>query len=405
MEAATLTVCDPAMKRWVLLVPFDDPWRPVRVDTQTLRDVDCVTTRMLAHEAPHYTMEGLNAWNVNTTRVMLVAFVQSLKTREFVQPKDVSLQEAMRFFEYEGIAIPGNDVHPVDNCANVLREPPMGIGMRKPVESTNAAIGSIVREVAQAIMQWPRLEHGMNEARQGNFVDFACSPTRAWISFVRRPVIRQASVGDATASLASRQPLWLTRTLTCFGFVHYRMTVEGAFKATARDEKTFAIFMRKGVEVESLRSFISCKYDIPLACSADSSCQHAQRFAAEMVDTYNRFAKDPVKPTPADVMFARGCITQAEKFVRNSPDCANIFGGQCATPAPGGRVSSSSKEAVGQTPERRALEKELSAHRIRVIAWEDNEPSGMIPPIAFPPAFRSDLAGDRISILLEAVDR
>lgn len=93
--------------KWVYGVCFDDPLNPVMIDTTLLTTYNCRMGKKIRYDAPDATVDGLPAWHVNIGRSMFVAFLKGLSMGEFIVPRDGTYDEAIKLFEYEGIAVPG----------------------------------------------------------------------------------------------------------------------------------------------------------------------------------------------------------------------------------------------------------------------------------------------------------
>ena len=180
-------------ERKVLLFGMDQPFQPVMVDTHVLRDWseghgrEPATWLRIQRDPPDATVEGYRAWHLqHMSRAMLVAFVQSLTTSQFILPEGVGYHEALTVLEYEGISVPYNDLPRTEPKLPPL---PTGLGFRPDeMKRSHDALQAIMDSVAHALLQWPRLAEGMRMAGHGRApegvgaAEFTCTSSRAWLA-------------------------------------------------------------------------------------------------------------------------------------------------------------------------------------------------------------------------------
>lgn len=375
----------------VLLLPFDDPFRPVRVSRSLLAQWDCYCAKMVAKQAADTMMHDVPAWHVqHMSRAMLVAFIKTLATSELVIPRDVSFDEIVRTFEYEGIALPGNCIDPSILSSVVDTKIPTLATQRQHSDSADR-IACHAACIANALLSWPRLAHGLDEAKEGNDVDFTCTASRCWLRFPTRPVVKACS-GDDVLALVRQRPRWFTSTLVGIGYLHHRLARQRSIDAKARDEKAFLTLLQRGIEIDPTGHFVSVYVDLPVSARVRAAPMPST--AVDVVRTAYKFADDIQKKVlgfgdigdstgtpPPDVTYARAVVQAARTLVRKAPDCARLFDSICAD-------SRTNRE----TPERKALERALKTHGIRVIEWHDSTPALDIRPLQFPPSFLSKVS-------------
>jgi len=389
--------------RWVHFVAFDAPFQPVLVDTHLLRDVGCRSWLLVKHEPPHLDTEGVPTWRITSmSRAMLVAFLKCLFHHEFIVPKDVSYHEAVRALESEGVGVPGNKVE-APTAAAALKAAPLGIGMRKRHEGAPDSVQRICTLIANAIEEWPRLDIGMNTLLEGSECGFTCNTSRCWVRFNERPKIDPSAWDiDPTYNLAMKKPYWLKATLTSIGYVHYRMVQERRFTADQRNEKTFSLLVREGVEKDSAYWFLSAKRDMQRYVRDENreAIRHADKFTHAVLRAVDAFGQvtpggKQLSTAPPDVKYYRACVSLAERTVRETPNLARLFNGECA-------------DDKGQTHERTALEKVLRARGIKVVMWKDSFDKFIrengVKPLVFPPSFMSQLHTGGVCALLDFYD-
>ena len=378
----------------VLLLPFDDPFRPVRASRSLLTQWDCYSAKMIAKQAPDTMIHDVPAWHVqHMSRAMLVVFIKTLATSELLLPRDVSFDEILRTFEYEGIALPGNCVDPSVVSSVVDTKFPTLVTQRS--FDSDDRIARHAKCIANALIWWPRLAHGLNEAKEGNEVDFTCTASRCWLRFPPRPIIKACS-GDEILALVKQRARWLVSTLVGIGYLHHRLARHKSLDAKARDEQSFLTLLHRGIETSAMGHFLSVYVDMPTEFRNRSDLFDAQH--RDVVRAAYKFADDVQKKVlgfghvgggtgnvPPDVTYARAVVQAAHALVRKAPDCARLFDSICAD-------ARTSRE----TPERKALERALKKHKIQVVEWHDSIPTGSnraeIRPLQFPPAFLSKVS-------------
>ena len=383
----------PTDERWVLLVPFDDPFRPVQADRTLLEHYECRMAAMLKHSVPDCELEGRPAYNVNMSRSLLVAFLKALTHGEFVYPRDVDAHEVVRTFEFEGIAMPGNGIA----TRGPAPEPPIPtLSQRHRHEGKTSPLAAQISQIVHAILEWPRLACGLEEAGKGNNPGFSCTGTRVWIAFAPRPVMPHLPDKDATFQLVRKRAHWLVTSLQSIGYVHWRMVRAGKLGMLARDEQSFVTLAREGVEIDPAYMFLSCRRDLPLEARSEQRemCQHSDAFARWVLSTVDAHGPDaPDKPMPTPVKYARVCIKLAIDMMQRSPNLPFLFGGACA--------GVGSPQPCTTTPERTALTKGLKAHGLKLLGWAEPHSAGNVTPLIFPPAYRSGAAQYGPYMLLE----
>jgi len=273
---------------------------------------------------------------------MLVAFLKSLTHHEFIVPSGTTYHEAMRTFEYEGIAVPCGDA--VQSTEFKLDTVPFGIGMACREEKAAVALTRVATLVSSAILEWPRLDIGLRAALRGTEAEFTCTHLRAWVRFADLQNLER-SAGDDLYHLAKKRHHWLQLTLKAIGLIHAKLCAKGILQVEARDERSFTTLARNGIDTDSARFFLSTKCDfshtsreIVRESGSRDIIRHAERFAASAMQTVAEYG--PARPSmppisiPIGVKYARACISLAERLVRQTPDCASLFSSRCAVPTP-----------------------------------------------------------------------
>lgn len=262
------------------------------------------------------------------------------------------------------------------------------------------SLARVAQLVSNAVFEWPRLDHALLAGVEGREVEVSCTSSRIWVRFSEQPK-RENTYGDEVHWLAKRRPYWLPATLNSIGYLHWRLIQRGKIDASSNvgsgDEQAFSQLTR-ALEQDSVHYFVSVKRDLARddRDQIREMVKHAERFASDVLTTVVSFGslKDPriEQPIPTHLKFARACISVAETLVGDTPNCARLFGSQCADDF---------YKKTG-TPERKVLEKVLKTRGCRVVMWKDAEElrERSIVPLVFPPSFKTHSA-DGPCVLLD----
>jgi len=395
--------------RHVLLIPTDDPFRPMLVDRTLLRMFDCRTGAMLEHQPPEQTIEGRPAWPTYMSRAMLGAFMRALQVGSFCQPRGVDEHEVTSTFEYEGIAIPGNSLDAATSPEMQLALP--GLGTNSKHDDRVERVERTMTQALHAIVTWPRLELGLQRASEGKGCGFACTRNRVWIGFTPVLASHGGAESDAVYCMAKRRPPWLRLQLEAFGLVHYYCGVAKRLDPEARDETAF-VKLARAIETDATSHFLACKRDWPQAMRHDATHQpageHSTAFALSVFNCVANHGADKGGELPVPVQYARACITVAERMLHELPDMGRMLSGSCVATTQGYKGKDKLPEP---TPERKAFERACKTHGIRVLEWRDCAPTGIgaygVKPLCFPPLFHRSTGSDhevRVCALLERED-
>ena len=367
--------CGADSQEYVMLSAFDDPERLVEVRLSLLKEADCRLAKLITHQAP-CTHRGVMFWRSSMTKAMLTTFVRSLLAGELIITKGATMAEALATFEYEGVVLQSNR-HP-------MTRPRAGIAFSKADGGTSDFVASLCAQVADALLQWPRLETVMDSVigRNDEEVNYSklmasnisATPTRVWIRFAGRPKTPDANGTDFALTLAQRPPRWLSEGVSALGAVHNAVSQTDTAFRTQRDEAAFKRLFR-AVEASPLGSFYGVSNDAVRSCASPESRQaikRGERFFAECRAMLLNSATD-AEPS-LSVQYSRAVFTLVENALHLSPDCSRIFGSSCV-------------DEGGQTPERNELKRALKARRIQVVRWSD-ERDPNVRPLVFPPSWR-----------------
>jgi len=378
--------------RCVYLCCYDDVERPLIADRSILESFDCRLHKQILHDAPDSTYKNYPCYNLTTmSRSMCIAFLSSLVHHEFILPRDVSYAEAVRVFEYEGIAVPHRATMTAASSTSTLEPVALGLGFCKAID-LSTCLKKTIDNIANSLLQWPRLQHGFTKAESGQcaHLNFTLQPSgRFWLRLSNKPDLKDYhahSIKDTIYSLAKLRPQWITSTLRGVGIVFARLCQKGIIDESARDEKSFLALMQQGVELDLCHHFLSVKADIPRDMRRENATSgwRAKRSADFVQQILNRVqaygAIDPNTTVPTDVKYCRAVVSMCEQLVRDSPNCAHIFSAACAT-----------EREKNITPERKALTTALGRVGFKILEWHKSDASDgrTIRPLVFPPSFFS----------------
>lgn len=364
-------------ENYVCISCFDEPDRLVEVDRSLLGSFDCRLSALVRNTAPSTDRQGREFFRAGSgmTRAMLLTMIKSLTLGELVICKGVTVGEALKVFEFEGIGVSG--------FKTPVQHPSMGLAFTKREERVSESVHAICERVADAIVSWPRLETTMDHViltpRQdagdlSSASSFTATATRAWVRFADRPKNEQEG-RDFALSLVTKNPRWLAEGLVSVGVFQHRISQYDPLFAKARDEASFKALW-KAVESDPLGTFCSVRTDV---CKSGvdpklkKELNKGERFYSEIRNIILQSADAP-DSTSTQLQYARAIITLVENLKVTAPNCSRIFSGACA-------------DESGCTPERTALKRALKARGVTVVRWtETRDPQ--IRPIVFPPSWR-----------------
>ena len=349
----------------IFLSCFDEPDRFVAVDGTLLESSGCRLWLAIKNSTPQVAENGTVFYSAGNgmTRGMLITMCKSLALGELILSKGVTLGEALTVFRYEGIHLTGG---PPDRVSL----PTAGVAFSKRDVKVNEALTELCNIIADAIVQWPRLETvlgmAMSDGGETSMM-FTATATRVWLRFVDKPK-SVTSDGDAILALATQYPRWLTDGLVALGMTLISMGTEDAFLINQRDEKSFNRLWRR-VEHDPLGHFFALKTDFCKTACDDKTKKRiakAERFAAEV--------RHGILHNSPNLAFYRAAVMAVDYGRNKSPVCSRVFNGACADDA-------------SATPERNALKKALKARGVSIIRWSDTRDPN-VKPLVFPPSWR-----------------
>jgi|TARA_B110000967_G_scaffold148744_1_gene152416 hypothetical protein len=380
---------------YVLFSCYDEPEKYVEANMEMLESFQCRLASVVNHTDPCTLPNGKQFWRAGMTRAMLISMIRSLTLGELVVSKGVAISEALATLEYEGVNIGSTAPQPsVDH-------PRVGVGFAKEAAgSSRDALVSLCEQIADAILQWPRLETAMECALGSvqqvrfaavqskmptrNGMNLSVTSDRAWIRFADRP---KTDGGDTAGmsfvnKLVCSNPRWFSESVIALGVVHYRLCCKlGDPEFTrSRDEKSFKRLVQE-IEADPFDSFFCVRMDICKAvCESRTrkELNKGERFYNDVRQAIIEFSRETATDSDARptlmVQYSRAIVTFVENMMTSMPVCARIFSAACS-------------DESGTTPERTALKKALKTRGVSVIRWIE-ERDAHVRPLVFPPNWR-----------------
>jgi hypothetical protein len=364
----------------VLFSCFDDPEKLVEVDMGLLKSADCRLSALVRNTQPSMTLKGKEFFRAGPimTRDMLITLIKSVALGELVLSKGVTVAEALKVFEYEGIGL--------STKQSLVKQPSSGIGFCKRIDPVAISLVSLCEAIADSMLQWPRLESTMEAVGPFHFEasvagslpapsSFTATATRVWIRFADRPKSMEQEDVNFAGALMNKGPRWLRAGMIAIGALHNRMSQNDPEFAKARDRTSFNRLWKE-LETDPLGLFFSVRTDAckasPLEQKLKKDLYRGEKFYSEMRSIILNSQEDCADRNALE--YARAAVTLVENMKDTSPNCSRIFSGHCA-------------DEAGSTPERTALKRALKKRGVSIIRWmEERDPQ--IRPLVFPPYWR-----------------
>lgn len=377
------------MNRW-FLAAVDKPFELLEVDRGVFEQYGTRTGLVLAKDAPVAVdpCTGARIWRVPYARSVALAVYQTLVHGELCVDS-VHMADLVRALEYEGVCVPGA------TSVRALRlgdggAPRDALGFASRVGGAADGARRMAETVANALMVWPRLEHGLKHGT-GDSVGFTCSQSRVWLRFTTGAVLEGVPTGskDPIHVLASNGPRWLWTLLAAVGTQY--MALKKAESDVTHNSATYKKLASLLGQLE--QPVLDTQFDLAAAQRVHSSgtvqvrnatpeargLLHAFNFAGRIlikVREYGAIVTDEQRESvPVDVLFARACCCLARDTREAAPRLGSYYSGLLA------------ETAEGSTPEREALKDALKKRKIKVRKWADEPPKG-VEPLVYPPMLR-----------------
>lgn len=355
---------------------MDDCDRLVEVDMRLLSTFNCRLYGVIKHDRPLTdAASGRPYWRCGMSKAMLQTFLRSLLHGQLSLSKNVSVAEALTTFEFENVPVGVPPEHRTDLA--LIRMPPAGPVFQKRAECVRETVQRMSEQIAHAIARWPRLESSMDAALAGYPTNCACTATRAWIRFCRKPQ-PGCEKGDGPLQLARKFPSWTEHMLTTFGAVHARLVRSKVVAAAARDEQSFHA-LESAVHGDPLGCFLTTPMDWPRhAMDRAARRDHlaGDAFAREvrqtLLDASLPEHERGDKAREQHLAYARACMSLSEQLLQETPSPASVYHGMCT-------------DDHGRSVERTQLQRSLMQLGIKIVRWHDDDKIGPSRPLVFPP--------------------
>ena len=341
---------------------YDDPDNLIELDTTLLKDFGCRLSLLIKNSTPEV-VNGREVWRCGLTRNMLLSMIKSLTLGELVLCDGIGVSEAIATFEFEGIFVRSSRTsHSIT--------PRNGIAFPKPTSGNT--LQRVCGDIADAILQWPRLETLMQSPlsyRKCSRDDskLTVSSTCAWIQFSPCPAIDDQEL----INLACRSPSWFTKILCGIGAYRHQL-----FKGTELEHS----YSRESFNtlIDSLSDDMLGQYSLTRFDFCKNSARgDFKKAIAVGRDFYSLVCNHVLRPNDVKgdaYNYACGIATFAENTIHEAHDLDKLFSKKCC-------------DESGESPERRKLAEALERRGVKVVRWNDNADIS-VRPIVFPPHFK-----------------
>ena len=358
---------------------FDEPDKHVEVDLSLLDASGCRLGLLIRNSDPLVHASGRLFYRAGSTmtRAMLITMVKSMALGHLVLSKGVTIGEALSVFEYEGLNVSGA-------APSKITVPKSGLAFAKRDEPVLDCLQSLCEQIADAILQWPRLEsilnahiptdtwNRANRSALGDPYSITSTATRVWIRFADKPKCDAFDNDrDTPLSLATKSPIWLMEGLISLGIVHARLSQENKEFGLMRDQASFNKLYEQ-INSDTLGTFYQVKLDsCKMACDAKTKKEiiKGEKF-------YNEIRNTVLAADAETRPYARAAVQLVYAYRKEAPNCCRIFSGACA-------------DDTGCTLERTTLKKALKARGVTVVKWMETRDQA-IRPLVFPPSWRDN---------------
>ena len=346
----------------VLVSCYDFPDSPIELDTTLLEDFGCRLASLVKHVKP-VVVNGREVWRCGLTKNMLLTIIKSLTLGELVLCGGIGVAEAVATLEFEGIFVRSSrKPHSIT--------PRNGIAFPKP--RSGNTLQKVCGDIADSIIQWPRLETLMQSSLSYQKCSkddskLAVSSTCAWIQFSPSP----STDDQELINLACRSPNWFTKILRGIGSYRY-MLFKGTELENSFSRESFNTLV-DSLSDDTLGQYAMTRFDF----CRDSARGDFKKAIAVGRDFHSLVCRNVLRHNDVKgdaYNYACGIATFAENTIHESNDLDKLFSKKCC-------------DESGASPERRQLAKALERRGVKVVRWDDNVDIS-IRPVVFPSHFR-----------------
>lgn len=267
-------------------------------------------------------------------------------------------------------------------------------------------------QIAHAVTHCPSLGNAADSVYDG-YEPFSVSPSRAWVRFVTKPPLEgsrkrrsSASQIDQVINLCMEWPKWLGDAAIAGIGIAYDFVDAGRGRKrrskvwnAAEQEASLNHVLTLTDSVKNLAGHYWCSmHDCSERHTLSMPPQGRRErrvYVTRIVETLREAGGRVVDPKdPNDTVnfgdgdlreWARAWIVMLIDSVRHSPQASSIFSGACAIPG-----------GDGSTPERDQLAEAFALYNVRLLAWHDECPVGVVP-FDFPPSWAVQTPPDTVA--------
>ena len=341
---------------------YDYPDDLIEIDTTLLKDFGCRLALLIKHTKPEV-VNCREVWRCGLARNMLLTIIKSLTLGELILCDGIGVSEAIATFEFEGIFVRSSRTsHSIT--------PRNGIAFPKPTFGNT--LQKVCGDIADAIIQWPRLETlmqsplsykkcGKDDSR------LTVSSTCAWIQFSSCPHTDDQEL----INLACRSPRWFKKTICCIGSYRH-MLFKGTELENSYSRESFNTLIDSICD-DMLGQYAMTRFDF---CK-DSARGDYKRALSVGHDFYLLVCRNVMKPNDVKgdaYNYACGIATFAENTIHESNDLDKLFSSKCC-------------DEHGKSYERRILADALERRGVKLVRWNDDE-NVSVRPVVFPTHFK-----------------
>jgi hypothetical protein len=328
----------PKRARETVLLSVTDSSELVSVDRNLLIESKCRLGLAILHD---------EATDSHMTKAMLLTFIRSLLHGQLSLGKNVSVQEALSTFEYEGVSLGGT--------------PPtisMGVSTAHHATSISEEIVFLSERLANHLIIWPRLAKTCRNSIFGKG-SVSATPTRVWVRLLVRPQFR---IRGERSSLVAKWPIWLSESLGYIAAIHDELVMEDVVQPHACDEMTIKLMVERLNTREHLSH--SAHDGLPSTHEVKRWRVRVERFVHDV----RAVLLEPTDYPDEAQSFAKAMLDLCLEELDVTPSYGHIY-----------------TKMGDKGVERMALAKALKARGVSLVTWATSEEETTINPVSFPP--------------------
>jgi hypothetical protein len=364
----------------VFVTCFDRPGDPVEINCALLEQYDCRLSKVITYDGR--SMPGADGHKTTVcagpsmTRATLVSVVQSMAVGELLVGRGTTTAEVLAALTYEGVSFSGSSAIPKQRNTPAVEVPQLRLDVvNGRLSAVHTELTRLCTQVALSLTHWPRLECGLVAAIEGRpSCGFHCSGSRCWLQFLQCPRLvttpaSAATTAESIEGLAKRWPRFIAQYVTFLEILHgRRMRLPTARPEDAHGEQVFRLAVRD-MDADHLGRFAPHRCDLPSQDTSRSASALRRELheARANVNNLRMLASTAVEAAGGAapganrrlLLWARAAVAFAQAAAEKLPNLHRLFDAQLGA----------------DTLERRALQRVLKQHGIRIERWsETNDP-------------------------------